>query len=73
MRSIPDFGRGNAEALPPELHRHEATGSPLGSRPFVEKLHKHLGRTLLPQKRGPRPKAKNKSRRSYVWRPRGST
>ena len=42
------------------MHLHEATGHPLGSRAFVEKLQALLGRTLLPHKRGPKPKDKKK-------------
>ncbi|MGB2820523.1 MAG: hypothetical protein WBF17_06045, partial [Phycisphaerae bacterium] len=37
-----------------------ATGRPLGSRAFVEKRQALLGRTLLPQKRGAKPKRKRK-------------
>jgi len=48
----------SAEDLPAAMHRHEATGRPLGSRRFVEKLQALPGRPLLPQKRGPEPKGK---------------
>ena len=53
----------SAEDLPAAMHRHEATGRPLGSRWLVEKLQAFLGRTLLPQKRGPKPKGKPNVRR----------
>ncbi len=46
------------------MYRHEATARPLGSRAFVEKLQALLGRTLLPQKRGPKPKDKKKAKRN---------
>ena len=45
----------SAEELPATMRRHEATGRPLGSRWFVEKLQALLGRPLLPQKRGAKP------------------
>jgi hypothetical protein len=37
-----------------------APGRPLGRWAFVEKLQALLGRTLLPQKRGAKPKRKRK-------------
>jgi len=45
------------------MHRHEATGRALGGRAFVEKLEALPGGTLLPRKRGPKPKAKRKAER----------
>jgi hypothetical protein len=42
------------EDLPEAMRRHEATGRPLGSRPFLKKLEALPGRTLLPRKRGVR-------------------
>jgi putative transposase len=41
------------------LRRHERTGRPLGSKRFVAKLEKLLGRTLRPRKGGRPRKAKN--------------
>ena len=38
------------------MRRHEATGRPLGDRAFVQGLSALLGRDLLPQKPGPKPK-----------------
>ncbi len=38
------------------LRRHERTGRPLGGEPFLAALERRLGRTLAPQKRGPKPK-----------------
>jgi len=38
------------------LHRHERTGRPLGDLGFVETLEQILGRTLQPQKPGPKKK-----------------
>ena len=46
-----------ADAVGQQLRRHERTGRPLGDKTFLERLEKLLGRTLLPQKRGPKPKA----------------
>lgn len=37
-----------------KLHRHERTGRPLGSEPFVEQLEAGLQRALRPQKPGPK-------------------
>ena len=54
----------SAEDLPLALQRHEATGRPLGARPFVEQLQTLLGRPLLPKKRGPKPKARSNRPRS---------
>ena len=54
----------SAEDLSSKLHLHETTGRPLGSRAFVEKLESHLGRPLLPQKRGPKPKDKQHAERN---------
>jgi len=45
------------------MRRHEATGRPPGSRPFVEKLDALPGRPLLPQKRRPRPKGQQNAKR----------
>ena len=39
------------------LHRHERTGRPLGQDGFTEKLETLLGRTLQPQKPGPKKKS----------------
>ncbi|MGB2823589.1 MAG: hypothetical protein WBF17_21595, partial [Phycisphaerae bacterium] len=39
-------------------------------RALVQKLQALLGRTLLPRKRGPKPKDKKKGRRNQLWRPR---
>ncbi len=38
------------------LRRHESTGRPLGGEPFLAALERRLGRTLGPQRRGPKPK-----------------
>ncbi|MCH8155643.1 MAG: transposase [Proteobacteria bacterium] len=38
------------------LRRHERNGRPLGGEPFLAALEKRLGRTLAPQRRGPKPK-----------------
>jgi hypothetical protein len=40
---------------------NQATGRPLGDKAFVQKLESLLGRTLLPAKRGPKPKPKDES------------
>jgi len=39
------------------LNRHEKTGRPLGSETFVEKMEQELGRTLRPQRPGPKTKS----------------
>ena len=38
------------------MRRHGATGRPLGSSEFMEKLARRLGVDLAPKKRGPKPK-----------------
>jgi putative transposase len=45
-----------------ELRRHERTGRPLGSEPFVAKLEKELGRVLRKRKPGPKARRKKKKR-----------
>jgi len=45
------------------MRRREATARPLGSRSFVEEVEALLRPTLLPRKRGPKPKAKRKAER----------
>jgi putative transposase len=42
--------------LPDARHAHIRTGRPLGSRSFVAKLERRLGRSLQRQKPGPKPK-----------------
>ena len=36
------------------FHRHERTGRPLGSETFITRMERKLGRTLRPQKPGPK-------------------
>jgi putative transposase len=43
------------EGLDP-LRRHARTGRPLGDRDFISRLERATGRTLQPQKTGPKPK-----------------
>jgi putative transposase len=38
------------------LRRHERSGRPLGGGSFLAALERRLGRTLAPQRRGPKPK-----------------
>jgi putative transposase len=38
---------------------HSRTGRPLGDETFMERLESAVGRTLKPQKRGPKTKQKN--------------
>jgi len=40
------------------FRKHERTGRPLGEDPFIEKMELLLGRTLKPQKPGPKKKKK---------------
>ena len=56
---IPDWSSFLATSTEEELnllHRHERTGRPLGDLGFVETLEQILGRTLQPQKPGPKKK-----------------
>ncbi len=41
------------------LRQSETTGRPLGSEEWIDKIEKVIGRTLKPQKRGPRKKTKS--------------
>jgi putative transposase len=56
----PDWSALLSSALPEEelrrLRAHGRTGRPLGEATFVERLERIVGRTLKPQKRGPKPK-----------------
>ncbi len=52
-----EFLEAGIEASAAEaLRRHERTGRPLGGEPFLATLERRLGRSLAPQKRGPKPK-----------------
>jgi putative transposase len=57
---VPDFASLLKEEPPEDLfdalRRAELTGRPLGGTAFLTRLEKRLGRTLRPQKRGPKPK-----------------
>ena len=46
------------------LRRHERTGRPLGAERFVTRLERKLHRILRPQKRGPKPEAERKGRKT---------
>jgi putative transposase len=63
---VPDFASLLNEEPPEDLfdalRRAELTGRPLGSTAFLTRLEKRLGRTLRPQKRGPKPKGSNNRR-----------
>ena len=39
-----------------QIRMHSRTGRPLGSQRFVQRLERRLGRTLAPQRPGPKPK-----------------
>jgi len=45
---------GVKEAETGLIRRHERTGRPLGGDAFVSRLERQLGRTLKPQKPGPK-------------------
>ena len=61
LAMIPDWSSFLGSAIDPEqqevLRRHERTGRPLGSKRFVGKLERLLGRSLHPRKGG-RPRKK---------------
>jgi putative transposase len=38
------------------LRKSETSGRPIGARDRIEEIEKRTGRTLAPQKRGPKPK-----------------
>jgi putative transposase len=49
----------SAESDDQALRAHASTGQPLGPNEFIVRIGKHIGRDLLPKKRGPRPKKSN--------------
>ncbi len=59
LARIPDWSKYLAERLSESeielIERHGRTGRPLGSRTFLEHLEVVTGRSLLPQKPGPKP------------------
>ena len=63
LAMIPDWSSFLGSAIDPEeqevLRRHERTGRPLGSKRFVGKLERLLGRSLHPRRGGRPPKKKN--------------
>lgn len=62
LEMVPDW-RGFLRLLSSDetdqIHRHERTGRPAGSSGFIEKMEKILGRTLRPQKPGPKKKSES--------------
>ena len=58
-KRYPDFGAliaaGEDEEMSCALRRAESIGRPLGSPEFIEHIERQSGRTLLRQKRGPKP------------------
>ena len=63
LRRIPDWARflagGMAENEIAQIRKHSRSGRPLGTKRFVERLERRLGRPLLPQKPGRKPKEAN--------------
>ena len=61
---IPQLRKWMAEPLDPavaeQFRRNLATGRPTGTVEYLRKLEKRLGRKLLPERRGPKPKAADK-------------
>lgn len=64
LRSVPNWreflGEPDPANLAGQLHRHETTGRPLGSKATVARLEKKLGRPLAPRRAGRKPKAAGK-------------
>ena len=60
LARIADWSAFLNSAVPEEelrdLRRHGRTGRPLGDETFLGQLEERVGRTLKPQKRGPKPK-----------------
>ena len=60
LKRVADWGRYLSENDPVELtdvfHLHERTGRPLGTDAFLDKMETISGRSLRPQKRGPKSK-----------------
>jgi putative transposase len=61
LEIAPDWKAFLGEALTrdeiEDIRSRERTGRPLGTAQFIARMEKKLGRTLSPQKRGPKPKA----------------
>ncbi len=54
------------DALMEPLRKAETIGRPLGDEDFVTRLELALGRTLRPQRRGPKPKADEKPEKGKI-------
>ncbi len=61
LKRYPDFRALLKPGEDPEMwariHKAEGIGRPLGSEKWLDKVEKKLGRTVRPQKRGPKPAA----------------
>ncbi len=64
LRRVPDWARflagGMSDDDIEQIRKHSRSGRPLGAKRFVQRLEHRLGRTLLPQKPGRRPKEKGR-------------
>jgi len=60
LAMVPDWAAFLNSAMPEEelrdIRRRSRTGRPLGDEPFLGRLEETIGRALMPQKRGPKPK-----------------
>ena len=60
LAMVPDWAAFLNSAMPEEelrdIRRHSRTGRPLGDETFLGRLEETIGRALMPQKRGPKPK-----------------
>ena len=57
---VPQRGNRRQQTFANVMRDHEHTGRPLGDKPFVRRLDKHLGRRLLPGQPGRPRKDKEK-------------
>jgi hypothetical protein len=48
---------GIDQAMARKIELHGRTGRPLGEKRFIQKLQRKTGRTLAPQRHGPKPLA----------------
>ena len=66
LERIPDWAAflagGMEEDDLEQIRKHSRTGRPLGSERFIARLERRLGRTLAPQKRGPKPRDESQKR-----------
>jgi putative transposase len=56
IRDWPTFWATDDDKHTDSIRRHSRTGRPMGASTFIEAAERRLGRTLRPEKRGPKPR-----------------